>query len=416
MIYGPLIFLSFIFAASAFGNLEGPANVIVVKEGVDHTRSKHFRPIKQAVFSCVLKAVDGNYVFQRRPLTRHMRELGDLPYDISFPVASSYHLKPGEQLSAPLALEEWYWIMHSKIKDGIERPSIEKSTIAVIQGSEEEAWLLSMGVNNLKRVFDIDQLIKLFIKGRVDLLLIDRETLKEFALDMGLDITPYFFKFERYVSFSALFSQAIMNRKKDLLKKFNESIPSCATQEELLDPSQRIEVEKYGKKVYEEVVKSETLALLFAQKSEIENPDYKTIAKLEAEWLKPKSKLVDKILERELSKELKNKIMGRFHFIKEAILFDASGGLVAASGMTSDYYQGDELKHSETFAKGQDLFFDRLRFDESTKKFLVQITMMIKAPTKVQKNLALTVGIDVSALLHDLKRNQDQKKQNSANN
>lgn len=379
------------------------AQVVVVKEGLDNRNNDDFRPMKQAVFSCVLGAVGAQYDFHRRPLTRHMRELGQLPFDISFPVSSSYVLKTGEMLSAPLALEEWYWVMHSKVKDGVERPAIEKANVAVIQGSEEEAWLVAMGVSNLKRVFDIDQLIKLFSKGRVDLLLIDRETLKELALDMGLDITPYFFKFERYISFSALFSKALMTKRPELLKKFNESIPSCATEEELLDPAQRVLVEKYAKEVFDEIVALKSVQQESTQKLENLKLDHIEIAKLEKEWLEPKSKLVSSVLSSSISKDLKSNILKNFKYVKEVLVFDKSSLLLAAGEKATDYYQGDELKYSETFLKGQDLFFDRLRFDESSKRFLVQVTMMKRSADKGHKDLAMTIGIDVSRFLHDLK-------------
>lgn len=380
------------------------AQVVVVKEGLDNRSNDGFSPMKQTVFSCVLKAVNAEYEFHRRPLTRHMRELSQGPFDISFPVSSRYVLKTGEILSAPLALEEWYWVMHSKMSDGVERPSIEKASIAVIQGSEEEAWLTAMGVAGLRRVFDMDQLIKLFSKGRVDLLLIDRETLKELALDMGLDITPYFFKFERYVSFSALFSKAIMTKRPELIKKFNESIPSCATEDELLDPAQRILIKNYAKEVFQKIVNLDSVKEEQTRKVENLKLDHTEISKLEKKWSRPNSKLATALLSNPISKDLKKEILKNFQYVKEVLIFDKSSLLLGAGEKATDYYQGDESKYSETFSKGHDLFFDRLRFDESSKRFLVQVSMMKRSKEKNHKDLAITIGIDVSSFLHDLKQ------------
>ncbi len=378
---------------------EAAANAIVVKEGINSRQMETLGPSKHAVFRCVLKATGENLVVKKRPLSRHMKELGDPPFDIAFPVASQYELKSGERLSAPLALEEWYWVMRSKLQNGVERPSNSNSTIAVISGSEEEAWLLASGVVNLKRVLNLDQLVRLFSSGRVDVLLIDRETLKELALDMGLDITPYFFKFERYVSFSALFSSAILKRKPELLEAFNRQIPSCATEELLLDPIQKVGLESYAHEVYGWLLSLEALKELQTTPVKITRFDHFYIDSLEREWAKPKSSLQNSVYGSKFSKFLALEVPKRFPFVSELLIFDRSGALVAASAATTDYYQGDEMKYTQTFSKNQNQFLDRLRFDESTGKFLVQVTMLIKGQTQSQETLGVTLGIDVTNYL-----------------
>jgi len=391
-----LLLAVFAFSLDCFAQTP---EAIVVKEGVDHKLGESFGPSKQAVFSCILKAVGANYTMKRRPMSRHMRELGEPPFDISFPVSSKYVLKAGEKLSAPLALEEWYWVMRSKLENGVEHPSDKNSSIAVIGGSEEEYWLQSSGVTNLLRVSGLDQLVRLFTTGRVDVLLIDRDSLKELALDMGLDITPYFFKFERYVSFSALFSSALVSKRPELVELFNRSIPSCATEEVLLDPIQKVSLEAYAHEVFRWIKASPEISEALKGKLEIERFDHLYLDSLERKWLAPKSTLVKSVLDRPLSKKLAKDALKKFQDVKEIIVFDRSGALVAASGVTSDYYQGDEMKFTQTFSKNQNQFFDRLRFDESTGKFLVQITVVLKPAKSTERSLGITIGIVVSDYL-----------------
>ncbi len=400
--------LAFLAASSVVAQSVAP-NAIVVKEGVNYRQVDHLGPTKQAVFSCVLKATGENYEIKRRPMSRHIKELGEPPFDISFPVPSQYALKAGERLSAPLALEEWYWVMRSKLENGVERPNNSNSTIAVISGSEEESWLLSSGVTNLKRVLNLDQLVKLFSTGRVDVLLIDRETLKELSLDMGLDITPYFFKFERYVSFSALFSAAIIGKKPDLLEAFNRQIPSCATEEVLLDPIQKVALEAYSREVYGWLVAREETRSLQSRPVKISRFDHSFIDSLEREWGKSTSSLRKGVFNNSLSKFLRAKLSSRFPFVSELLVFDRSGALVAASADTTDYYQGDEMKYTQTFSKNQNFYLDRLRFDESTGKFLVQVTMLIQGQGTGQNALGVTLGIDVTNFLAS-SRKQNQSK------
>lgn len=400
-IYSSLKVVAFLIGLMADVTLakETSSNTILVKEGVNYRQMESLGPSKQAVFNCVLKAMGENYVVKKLPLSRHMRELGEPPYDISFPVASQYVLKKGERLSAPLALEGWYWVMRSKLENGLERPNNSKSTIAVINGSEEESWLLNSGITNLERVLNLDQLVRLFSAGRVDALLIDRETLKELALDMGLDITSYFFKFERYVSFSALFSASIMEKKPEILETFNRKIPSCATEELLLDPIQKVSLESYAREVYGWVLSLPALREVQAAPVKITRFDDSYIDSLEREWARGHSALKKSVLKSKFSKLLAREVSERFPLVSELLIFDRSGALVAASAETTDYYQGDEMKYTQTFAKNQNQFLDRLRFDESTGKFLVQVTMLIKGQTKSQRTLAVTLGIDATNYL-----------------
>lgn len=398
--------VAFLIVASSLSQAQdaGAPSTILVKEGVNYRKAETLGPSKQAVFSCVLQATGENYEVKKRPMSRHIKELGEDPYGISFPVPSKYSLKSGEQLSAPLALEEWYWVMRSKLENGVERPNNANTTIAVISGSEEESWLVTSGVTNLKRVLNLDQLVKLFSTGRVDVLLIDRDTLKELALDMGLDITPYFFKFERYVSFSALFSAALLGNKPKLLEAFNRQIPSCATEELLLDPIQKVSLESYAREVYGWILAQESIRALAAQPEKITRFDYGYIDSLEREWAMPDSTLRKGVLETSFSKYLRREVPKRFSFVSELFIFDRSGALVASSADTTDYYQGDEMKYTQTFSKNQNQFLDRLRFDESTGKFLVQITMLIPGQGKGANTLAVTLGIDVTDYLASKKK------------
>ena len=64
--------------------------------------------------------------------------------------------------------------------------------------------------------------------------------------------------------------------------------------------------------------------------------------------------------------------------IAEVILMDEHGANVCVSKATSDYWQGDEAKWQRAFADGKGAtFIDRLKFDESAKQNLAQISVPI---------------------------------------
>jgi len=62
----------------------------------------------------------------------------------------------------------------------------------------------------------------------------------------------------------------------------------------------------------------------------------------------------------------------------ETFVMDNQGALVCSTEKTSDYWQGDEAKWTRAFAEGKgSTFIDRLRFDDSAKQNLAQISVPI---------------------------------------
>ncbi|MEM9684356.1 MAG: hypothetical protein AAF942_13885 [Pseudomonadota bacterium] len=86
--------------------------------------------------------------------------------------------------------------------------------------------------------------------------------------------------------------------------------------------------------------------------------------------------------------------------ITEIFVMDAQGLNVAASDVTSDYWQGDEAKHSETFGVGADaVHFSEVELDESTQRYQGQISFPIVDPATNTPIGAITVGVDADALM-----------------
>lgn len=86
--------------------------------------------------------------------------------------------------------------------------------------------------------------------------------------------------------------------------------------------------------------------------------------------------------------------------ITEAFVMDARGLNVAASLPTSDYWQGDEAKFQQTFMVGEDaVHFGEVELDESTKQAQAQVSMTIVNQETGAAIGALTVGINLNALM-----------------
>ncbi|MEM7753886.1 MAG: hypothetical protein AAF230_10755 [Pseudomonadota bacterium] len=86
--------------------------------------------------------------------------------------------------------------------------------------------------------------------------------------------------------------------------------------------------------------------------------------------------------------------------ITEVFIMDARGLNVASSAVTSDYWQGDEAKFSETYGQGSNaIHFSDIEWDDSTETFQGQISLTIVDPATGQPIGAMTVGVDAEALM-----------------
>lgn len=83
----------------------------------------------------------------------------------------------------------------------------------------------------------------------------------------------------------------------------------------------------------------------------------------------------------------------------EIFAMDARGLNVGQSTLTSDYWQGDESKWTDTFLAGADAVqIGEIELDESTQVFQSQVSVAITDPATGAVVGAITVGVDVSML------------------
>jgi hypothetical protein len=88
------------------------------------------------------------------------------------------------------------------------------------------------------------------------------------------------------------------------------------------------------------------------------------------------------------------KIQASQPFFAEIFVMDNQGANVAMSDKTSDYWQGDEPKFTESFKGGAGaIHISDVKFDDSTQAYLAQVSVPVKDGDKVIG--AITIGIDV---------------------
>ena len=83
----------------------------------------------------------------------------------------------------------------------------------------------------------------------------------------------------------------------------------------------------------------------------------------------------------------------------EIFVMDAMGLNVATATVTSDYWQGDEEKFTETYPKGPGAaHFGGIELDVSTGTYQAQISQTLVDPTTGEAIGAVTVGVNAEAL------------------
>jgi hypothetical protein len=143
---------------------------------------------------------------------------------------------------------------------------------------------------------------------------------------------------------------------------------------------------------------------IIAQNQTTSGYDAATIEQMDAAWRAEvgagSAPTIDPVLSHPASDFLRAKLSESGGMITEIFVMDAVGLNVAATGVTSDYWQGDEAKHAETYGAGAGaVHFSDIDFDESSQSYQAQISVAITDPASGAVIGALTVGVDAESLM-----------------
>lgn len=129
------------------------------------------------------------------------------------------------------------------------------------------------------------------------------------------------------------------------------------------------------------------------------------VGRLDKQWRaerkgKTDRKLITKVMSNDLSRYLKKVTEESGGLYAEIFVMDNKGLNVGQSKVTSDYWQGDEAKWKNTFLGSTDsLLIDEIEYDESAKRFQIQVSVPIVDPAS-QKNIgAVTIGLAMKELV-----------------
>jgi hypothetical protein len=111
------------------------------------------------------------------------------------------------------------------------------------------------------------------------------------------------------------------------------------------------------------------------------------------------SALIAAVLDTPTADLLREQVAASEGIVTEVFLMDARGLNVAASSVTSDYWQGDEEKFTATFPAGPDaVHISEVEFDESTQSYQAQVSLPMTDPATGAVIGAITIGVAADRL------------------
>jgi hypothetical protein len=151
------------------------------------------------------------------------------------------------------------------------------------------------------------------------------------------------------------------------------------------------------------MVSNVALISLAAQNQRLAGLDQARIEQLDQQWRAETESdtqpLIAQLMGNPLSSYLIRKKAESNGLFAELFVFDATGMNVGQSSVTSDYWQGDEDKYLQTFAKGPDaVFVDAIEYNDETRQHRRQENFTIVDPETGESIGGATVEINVDEL------------------
>lgn len=353
--------------------------------------------------ACIMQQLEQPYNLLSLPWLRARQEVRLNRLDGYFTAVLLQEMEPFGQLSAPLYLENWYWIEH---RSTLSVPPPVKR-LGAVRGSHQAKWFETMDLAAAAEVNTSEELVKMLNLKRVDRILMDLEVFEQTAARLGLVRQDFSVRFFRYVPLGVYFSSQFLQQRPGFLSRFNALIPSCSQTPFILsEREQRIVLDAFLPPAAELATQALIQQVLQSQNATPWSPEQ--ISQHDQRWIdevkQGQPQLAESMLHTELSQWLvqwQQQFSGR---VAEIILMDAQGRNVAISAVTSDYWQGDEVKYQQVFAQPVSYLLDSVRFDASSQRFLVQLSVPVNN-AQGEPLGALTLGLDVELSLQYCQRN-----------
>ena len=308
--------------------------------------------------ACIFNALDREYEIRILPWQRAVQEVSQNKAEGFFSATRMNRASEFATLSAPLALEKWYWYSNSS-----ERPpafgAASNLRIGGIRGSNQVDWLLQHGYAVDTLVSNTAQLLNLLKRGRIDAFLADQQTLRIELTQQPLDSRPSSAHFQQYTTLGVYFSKSLLSREPDFMSQFNRQVFQCIPEIDILQADERARLHHLYTMLFDNWHREPLLIKAVLQQNENHNGmPLSRILVLDQQWQQEQKEseqpLINSVRNNALSPWLAQQQACYNGLISEIIVTDQHGLNIATSETTTDYWQGDEAKFSEPFFASED--------------------------------------------------------------
>ena len=369
-----------------------------IKEGDQLTGSS------VTALSCIFSAMGRDYQVRVLPWQRAVHEVSRGRADGFFSATRTDRASDFATLSAPLALEKWYWYSN----DSSRPPAFGAASelrIGGVRGSNQVDWLLQHGFKVDPLVTNTAQLLHLLQRGRIDAFLADQQTLRIELTQQPLDLRPRTAHFQQYTTLGVYFSNSLLEREPAFLETFNHQVYQCIPEISVLRADERERLRHLYVTLFANWRREPRVIEAVLQQNERHaNISLQRIHELDKQWQAEQKQaeqpLINSVRDHALSAWLRAKQADYKGLISEIIVTDQHGLNIAASEVTTDYWQGDEAKFAEPFFANQDQpFMGPLNYDQSTQHYQVQISTAVRHPSSNDVIGVIVLGIDIERAL-----------------
>ena len=352
--------------------------------------------------NCIFEKLSRPYVIDAIPWKRAKRYLSDDYSAGAMTTMLHPELDGIATLSAPLALEKWYWYF-SNTNPAINSKAKADLKLGAIEYSNQAIWLQAQGYTQLTLVSNPAQLKRLVELGRIDAFIADKTVLTKFSSSNSNASLQT--RFLSYIPQGVYFANQYLKRHPKFLAQFNRNAYLCAPQVLALSAKdQRIIHRLILLGVKKWIAAPLVLESIRRQNQLHSQLKPEQILALDLQWRKEidtrQHQMISQLLNQPLSIFLQGLERDSKGLFSEIFITDNLGLNVAMSKATSDYWQGDETKFEKTFNSQSDQpYIDSIRYDQSAGKFQSQVSLRIIDPVTEQAIGMLTIGVDVEQAL-----------------
>lgn len=354
---------------------------------------------------CIFRDINESFSVQVMPWQRAIQDIKHSVADGIFTSGPSPELDKVATMSAPFALEKWYWY-HARAID-LKNP--KSLRIGAVRSSNQATWLDTEGIPVAELVNEGMQLIRLVQAGRIDTFVADARYFEELIAEAspgagsgaGLERT-----FVRYMPLGVYFADQFLEQHPEFIRRFNKQISDCAGETVALNDLERENLLSVVSKRIRTIIDDNKLLTALDDSNQMQKAlAADVIDALDVQWRHEVSAaeqpLISEIISRPTSAYLRSVKELSNGLITEAILVGSAGLNVAQSDITTDYYQADEAAWKALISNpSSDYHIDGIRYDESSRKFQVKVSWTITDTLGRRKGI-LILGIDVEEALRN---------------